>query len=349
MRLEIIKKLNEEFCESAIEVAKNLSMRNIKKKLQLKDISPINYKADRVDRNLINKDGSYLFYLDIENHKAPTLKDMIRESYEITKLINDNLPNKFATKFSGRGFHMCALIKNDEKTVKFLKDNKIETVYDFVKGIAYGISVHLKLSSSWLDTQQMNKNGMIRGFCVNDKAMLNNRKMYSVPVNLQVDDINAVINKSLLLKDFDNEFKIPDFDLYNLYKIPPTLSYYKQADKRLLQLKMSDANTPIDFNIDTFAPCLKALIQKGKDGVLGNEERSILIRTLLSVPIPPVDILRIFKQYMSKETFDKMWKENQIAYNYNNNKFIRNCEYIKGKGYCIEGCKRRRPFFLEDE
>ena len=339
-RLKIIKKLNVEFCKDSKELAKNLSIRDTKRNLQFQDIEPINYEVDRIDRNLFNKNNDYIFYLDVENHKTTSLKEMIKQSYEKANIVNDKLGKYFKTKFSGRGFHMICLLKDNKQTVEFFKKNKIESVYEFSKGVAYGIALHLKLSSDWFDIQQLNKNGMIRGFCINDKAILNGKKMYSVPVNLSKDSLNDIINKSMLLKDFDDMFELPEFELFEFYK--PLPKQKRNIEKRLLQLRLQDADTPIDLDIKTLAPCLQNLIKK-KD--LGNRERFILIATLLSIPLTPIDVLRIFKHFLSKSTFDKMWNERQIEYIYNDNKRVRNCQVIKNDNLCPE-CDLVKPFFL---
>ena len=346
MRIGTIKKLNEEFCKNALEVGKNLSIRDVHKKFKLCDLEPIDYGIDRVDRNLFCENGDFIFYLDVENHKTKSLKEMIKSSYEIAKIVDSGFPKQFSTKFSGRGFHMCTLIKNNVKIIKFLKENKIETIYDFCKGVAYGIASHLKISFDWFDTQQMNKNGMIRGFCVNNKAILNDKIMYSVPINLQNDDLNSIINKSLLLKDFNDEFVLPEFDLFDFYKSIPMEN--ERMEKRLLILNLKDAIVPLYIDTKMFAICIQKLIEKGKKEVLGNKERYILISVLLQIPYPPVDVMRFFRQYLILETFDKMWRENQIAQVYHGNK-VAGCKFIKNNKCCVEGCISNKPYVLNEK
>ena len=76
-RLNTVIKLNEHFCKGALEVSKNLCLRNVKDRWQLDDIKPIDYLKDRCDINLFQTSGDFVFVLDVENHKVKTLKGMI--------------------------------------------------------------------------------------------------------------------------------------------------------------------------------------------------------------------------------------------------------------------------------
>lgn len=351
-RLEQLKNLNSDFCRGSLQVTKNFGDR----KQSIEELGQIDYNVDRIDRSLWNKNNSYLFIIDIDFHETKSLKEMIKVSHKISKIIDNKFPNFFSTKFSARGFHMIALIKDDDKIVNFLKEKKIEKVYDFARGICYGIFLNIKNEIKQLereleiknlqcfDYQRYCKSALIRSFSVNSKAYLNNLPMFSIPVSLKTDSINDIVNKSMLLKDFSTTFNIPTFNdnLYKLYK--PVPKEEQESEDRPLRLDLKDADIPFTFNPYILAPCLQELIRK-KD--LGNRERFILIGTLLSIPWVPVNILQLFRQYLSPTTFQKMRAERQIEAIFNKNQRVKNCHVIKQANLCL-GCELTKPFFLRE-
>jgi len=334
-RLKVIKKLNEDFGQGVLECAKNLAVRSIKDKLSLKDLEPINYEVDRIDYNLFRKNGDFLFYLDIENpqHQS-TLKDMIRESYKISKKINDELPGKFTWKFSGRGFHGCCLIKDKGKVFDFLLKHQMR-IYDFCKSIAYGISLKLEINFDYFDTSQFNKNGMIRGFCRNSKAELNGIPMYCVPVDLDKDSINDIVNKSLLRKEFDSEFVVPEFDLLEFYKKLP-VNYGRGVSKGLIRLDMKYASVPLELDLDPLPYCILYLM--GKQNI-SNRQRFLLIAFFKNyMQFPAIKVLQIFKQHLSEETFNKIKLEGQIESIFNSNVVTKECNLIHSEKHYNGSC-----------
>jgi len=248
--LELLKELNREFCADASLVAKNF----VDRKDSLEELE-IDYRKDRVDRSLVCKDDSVLFVLDIEDHGAPDLKEMIRKSYDMALRIHKEFPGCFVARFSGRGFHLLCRLPNTDGVGKRLGALSVSSVWEFFLGVSHGIEKKCGFGEEVIDrNSRFNKAALIRGFCLNEKAVFDGHRLFCVPVDLEKDDLDVVVSKSALLLEPPADFVLPTFDLWGLYVEP---SHTFRKDVKSLESLRVVGQSSVDVDVSVFPPCVQ--------------------------------------------------------------------------------------------
>lgn len=165
----IFSKLNKAFFDGALITAYEYSLDkyNLRGKLQW---NVLNYPVYRS----IECKNKKMLYIDLD------CKD-IEYGWTIAKDIF-SIDNWSFFKFSGsRGFHLCKFIKDISKEEMY---NILSDIYQSIKSNLVSFEYETKDSNTKIvniDPSSVNKNRLIRGFCVNLKS-----KGYSFPVNVDM-------------------------------------------------------------------------------------------------------------------------------------------------------------------
>ena len=237
-------------------------MRSLKKKFKLEDLN-VDYTKDRVDRNMLNSDEkSIIFCIDLDAHKDG-LKEGIRKTYATMQIVEKHFPGQFFWRFSGRGFHGLSLIELDDDLDKKLLSQGNISIWDFMIGLVWGIIKKCDLTENEIDLFLYKRNGMIRGFCKNEHAMLNDKPLYCVPIQPS-ESLDSIVSKSLLLKDFPTELVLNKFRDFEVFMRPPRREQIDAMDLIPEAIKGISIQGVVELEklYVNFPPCIKYLFHR---------------------------------------------------------------------------------------